>query len=424
MSETKKDLYELGDFPPLGHVPDKMYAQVIRPERYGEPNKAFGVEVIETPKDLRPDEVLVLVMAAGVNYNNVWAGLGLPIDVTKHRPKDRWFPDASGFHIGGSDASGIVWAVGSEVDTLKVGDVVVIHCGQWRREDPAVLGGGDPMYSPSFRIWGYETSWGSFAQYTRVQAHQCVPKPEGLTWEEAAAYMLVGATAYRMLTGWTPNIVRPGEVVLIWGGAGGLGSMAIQIVREFGGIPVAVISHPDKVPFCEKLGAKGCINRKDFSHWGLLPDWKDDEAQATWQKEARRFGKAIWEIVGERKSPTLVFEHPGEATVPTSVFVCDTGGMVVVCAGTTGYNAVADLRYLWMRQKRLQGSHFANDQQASEFNELVARGRIDPCLTQTFGFDGIPTAHQLMYENRHSHGNMACLVNAGDRGLGRGNAWQ
>ena len=422
MSETKKDLYELGELPPLGHVPDKMYAQVIRPERFGEPNKAFEVEVVATPKDLRPDEVLVYVMAAGVNYNNVWAGLGTPIDVTKNRPKDPWFPDASGFHIGGSDASGVVWAVGSEVKDLKVGDTVVMHCGQWRREDPRVNGGGDPMFSSSFRIWGYETSWGSFGQFTKVQAHQCLPKPEGLTWEQSAAYMLVGATAYRMLTGWPPNIVRPGDVVLVWGGAGGLGSMAIQIVRELGGTPVAIVSSEDKFEFCEKLGAKGCINRKDFNHWGLLPDWKDAEAQAAWTKEARRFGKAIWEIVGERKNPALVFEHPGQSTVPTSTFVCDTGGMVVICAGTTGYNAMTDLRYLWMRQKRLQGSHFANDQQSAEFNQLVLRGRIDPCLTQTFDFAGIPASHQLMYENKHGHGNMACLVNATDRGLGRDNA--
>jgi len=110
--------------------------------------------------------------------------------------------------------------------------------------------------------------------------------------------------------------------------------------------------------------------------------------------------------------------------VPTSTFVCDTGGMVVICAGTTGFNAMTDLRYLWMRQKRLQGSHFANDQQSAEFNQFVVQGRIDPCLTQTFGFDGIPTAHQLMYENRHGHGNMSCLVNATDRGLGRDNSFR
>ncbi|MDA2917781.1 crotonyl-CoA carboxylase/reductase, partial [Nitrospinae bacterium AH_259_B05_G02_I21] len=87
-----------------------------------------------------------------------------------------------------------------------------------------VLSGQDPMFSPTFKIWGYETNYGSFAQFTKVQDHQCLPKPPHLTWEEAAAFMLVGATAYRMLLGWPEHVVQEGDVVLVWGGAGGLGS--------------------------------------------------------------------------------------------------------------------------------------------------------------------------------------------------------
>ncbi len=415
-----KEIYELGQIPPLGEVPQKMHAQLIRQERFGEPKKAFQLEQVNVPL-LEPDEVLVYVMAAGVNYNNVWAGLGVPIDVIKPRPKDAYFPDESGFHIGGSDASGIVWQIGNAVKNLKVGDEVVIHCGQWKQNDPYFKTNQpytkDPMYSPSFRIWGYETSWGSFAQFTRVQAHQCLPKPTHLSWEEAASYMLVGATAYRMLHGWKEHSVQPGDAVLIWGGAGGLGSMAIQIVREAGGIPVAVISDDDKIEYCKKLGAKGAINRKRFEHWGMLPHWKDTEGYNKWLQGARAFGKATWEVLGEKKSPRIVFEHPGEDTVPTSAFLCDTGGMVVICAGTTGYNATIDLRYHWMRQKRFQGSHFANDEQAKGFNDLVVAGKIDPCLSQTFDFAETGACHQLMYENKHPSGNMAILVNATKRGL-------
>jgi crotonyl-CoA carboxylase/reductase len=91
--------------------------------------------------------------------------------------------------------------------------------------------------------------------------------------------------------------------------------------------------------------------------------------------------------------------------------------MVVICGGTSGYSAGVDLRYLWMRQKRLQGSHFANDTQAAALNRLVADGRIQPCLSATFGFDEIPDVHQRMYENQHPHGKMACLVNAPRPGL-------
>jgi crotonyl-CoA carboxylase/reductase len=409
-----KELYPLGEMPPLGEVPKRMLAQVIRAERFGPPSKAFQVEQIDVPSELKPDEVLVWVMAAGVNYNNVWASLGVPVDVIKGRQKD---PDYQPFHIGGSDASGIVWKVGSGVENLKVGDQVVIHCGVWKADDPVVRAGGDPMFGPSFRIWGYETNWGSFAQFSRVQAHQCLPKPKQLTWEAAAAYMLVGATAYRMLMAWPPHTVQPNDVVLVWGGAGGLGCQAIQIVRALGGIPIAVVSSEDKYDFCIKLGAKGCINRKKFSHWGMLPHWKDTAAYGEWAKGARAFGAALWEVLGERRNPRLVFEHPGEDTVPTSIFVCDTGGMVVICAGTSGYNAVVDLRYLWMRQKRFQGSHFANDEQAKALNDLVIAGKVDPCLSETFTFEQIAHVHQLMHDNRHPHGNMACLVNAPKAGL-------
>lgn len=408
-----KDLYALGEIPELGKAPPYMHAQVIREERFGDPKTAFRSEQVPVP-ELGPRDVLVYVMAAGVNYNNVWAAMGVPINVIKARQKKGERED---FHIGGSDASGIVWKVGAEVTSVRVGDEVVVHCGVWNHDDPHIRAGKDPMLAPSELIWGYETNWGSFAQFTKVQDHQCLPKPPQLTWEEAAAYMLVGATAYRMLHGWPPNVVRPGDPVLIWGGAGGLGSMAIQVVRAAGGRAIAVISGEDKAEYCRRLGAVGTINRKEFSHWGQLPHWTDEAKYAEWLKGVRAFGKAFWAALGEQSNPTLVFEHPGEDTVPTSSFLCETGGMVVICAGTTGYNATLDLRYHWMRQKRFQGSHFANDEQAKGINDLVIAGKVDPCLSRVFEFDETGQCHQLMRENRHPNGNMAILVNARTRGL-------
>jgi len=408
------ELYDLGVMPPLGEIPEKMHAWLIRPERFGTPMEAFQKEVVDVPP-IADDEVLVYVMAAGVNYNNVWAGLGIPINVIGARNKAG---EPEGFHIGGSDASGIVYRVGKDVTNVKVGDEVVVHCGTWDRNCPTVTSGGDPMYSPTYRIWGYETNWGSFAQFAKVQGQQCMPKPKHMTWEGAAAYTLVAATAWRMLHGWGVNSVKEGDVVLIWGGAGGLGSMAIQIAKAAGATPIAVVSDEDKFDYCLKLGAKGCINRNDFDHWGMLPHWKDTAGYNTWLKGVRKFGSAIWDVLGEKRAPNVVFEHPGETTIPTSIFVCDTGGMVVVCAGTTGYNATVDLRYLWMRQKRLQGSHFANGVQSNQMNELALGGLLDPCMSRAFTYDEIPVAHQLMYENKHPHGNMAVLVGATEFGLG------
>ena len=413
LGDMAKDLYEVGQVPPAGEVPPRMYAQVIRPERFGEPERAFRLEAVDTPRP-GPGEVLVYVMAAGINYNNVWAARGIPLDVTKVHER---LGEPGDFHIGGSDASGVVWAAGPDVTNVAPGDHVIVHCGQWDPDDPVVASGGDPGLASSFRIWGYESNWGSFAQFTKVQAHQCLPKAPHLTWEQAAAPTLVGATAYRMLMGWPPHTVAEDDAVLVWGGAGGLGSMAIQIVRDQGGKAVGVISSDDKAEFCMKLGAVGTINRKRFSHWGVPPHWTDTQGYGAWFEGAKAFGKALWDALGEKRSPRLVFEHPGEETIPTSIFVCDTGGMVVICAGTTGYSAVSDLRYLWMRQKRLQGSHFANDQQSAAFNQLVVDGRIDPCLSRTFTFSEIGLSHQLMARNQHPEGNMAALVGAPARGM-------
>ena len=407
-------IYALGEQPPLGVVPADMHAFCVRQDRFGEPTDAWQREIIPVP-EIGPRDVLVYTMATGINYNNVWAALGYPVDVIGDRQKKG---EPEDFHAGGSDCAGIVWAVGSNVTNVKVGDEVVVHSGWWEPDDPWVLSGKDPMLAPSTRIWGYQTNYGSYCQFARAQSHQCQPKPPGLTWEQAACYMLCASTAYRMLMGWAPNIVEEGDVVLVWGAAGGLGSLALQIVSAQGGKPVAVVSDEEKRQFCLDKGAVGVINRNEFDHWGPMPDTSSKE-WGVWMKGARAFGKAIWDAVGERKNPRIVFEHPGESTLPTSGFVCDLGGMIVICAGTTGYNVTLDLRYHWMMQKRFQGSHLANDEQAAAVNELVISGQVDPCLSATYSFDEIGHAHQLMHDNQHPYGNMACLVNATEPGQGR-----
>jgi len=112
-----------------------------------------------------------------------------------------------------------------------------------------------------------------------------------------------------------------------------------------------------------------------------------------------------------------VFEHPGESTFPVSTFVVKKGGMVVICAGTTGFNLTLDARYLWMHQKRVQGSHFAHLKQASAANKLMLERRLDPCMSEVFTWDQIPAAHMKMLNNAHKPGNMAVLVQAPRTGL-------
>ncbi len=402
-----KDLYEIGEIPPLGHVPPRMHAWVIRRERHGPPETAMQVEVVPTPA-LDSDEVLVLVMAAGVNYNGVWACLGTPISTFDVHKAE--------YHVAGSDAAGVVWAVGARVKRWKVGDEVVVHCNQDDGDDEE-CNGGDPMFSPSQRIWGYETPDGSFAQFARVQSRQLMPRPRHLTWEESGCYTLTLATAYRMLFGHRPHILRPGHNVLVWGASGGIGSMAVQLIATAGANAIGVISDESKREFVLSLGAKGIVNRTQFDCWGRLPPVDDAAGYGAYMKKVREFGKAIWAVTGKGVDVDFVFEHPGEATFPVSCFVVKRGGMVVFCAGTTGYNLTMDARFVWMRQKRIQGSHFANLQQASQANRLVIERRVDPCMSEVFSWQDIPRAHTKMWKNEHKPGNMAVLVSAKYPGL-------
>ncbi|MBN1315381.1 MAG: crotonyl-CoA carboxylase/reductase [Anaerolineales bacterium] len=406
---------EIGKLPPVGEIPEKMFAQVIRPERYGDPRDAFQVELIDTPR-IKPHEVLIGVMAAGINFNNVWAARGIPIDVIRIRQK---MGEPFDFHAGGSDVAGIVYAVGEQVEKISVGDEVVVHHGYWNLDDPWIAAGKDPMMAPSAAIWGYNTNFGSFGQFCVAQSHQVLPKAPHLSWEEAAAPTLVGTTAYRMLFGWEGNVVKEGDIVLVWGGSGGLGSQAIQLATGHGARAVAVVSSDERGEYCKKLGAVGFVNRREFSHWGVPPHWTDEVGQKEWTNGCRAFGKAIWDVLGERRNPDIVFEHPGEATIPTSIFVCETGGMVVICAGTTGYSAMVDLRYHWTRQKRLQGSHGTNDEQAEAYNKLVLAGKIDPCLGTLYAFEEIGKAHYDMEQGKEGFGNRVALVGAPQPGLGR-----
>jgi crotonyl-CoA carboxylase/reductase len=389
-----------------GTLPETMSAWVIREEREGEPKDAFQLEEIEVPQP-GALEVIVRVMAAGVNYNNVWAALGQPVGVWRYGDHPEY-----GHHIGGSDASGVVWKVGEGVTRWKPGDEVIIHCNQASYEDYEVHG-LDPLAAPSQKIWGYETTWGSFAQFTKVQAQQLLPKPKNLTWEESASYGLVYFTAYRMLI--DQCNMQAGDNVLIWGAAGGLGVFATQLCKAAGANAVGVVSSDEKGELVKQLGAVDYIDRNEFA--GMMrKGGESPEEEKERFKVSRAFSKRVKEILGDQ--PDIVFEHVGQATFPTSVFTVKPFGKVVICAGTTGYNLDFDVRYLWMRQKQIIGSHFANAYECLKANELIESGQIRPVLWRTMPYEGVAEAHQIMRENQHL-GKIAILVGADKEGEGR-----
>jgi crotonyl-CoA carboxylase/reductase len=272
------------------------------------------------------------------------------------------------------------------------------------------------MYSKSQKIWGYETNDGSFAQFTTVQSRQLLKKPEHLSWEESGCYTLTLATAFRMLFGHPPHELKTGMNVLVWGASGGIGSMAVQICKAVGANAIGIISDDDKIQFVKKLGAVGVLNRRNYECFGQLPDVKNQADYSDFIKKCRVLGKDIWNITG-KKDVDIVFEHPGESTFPVSCYLVKTGGMVVICAGTSGYNLTMDARYVWMRQKRIQGSHFANLFQANQANQMMINKLIDPLMSECFGWEKIPAAHTKMMNNKHLPGNMAALVQAKKTGM-------
>src|SRR4051812_4945791 len=388
-----------------GELPPTMAAWVIREERFGEPLDAFRLEEMPTPEP-GAFEVVVRVMAAGVNFNNVWAALGQPVSVFRYHPEDH--------HIGGSDASGIVWKVGEGVTRWKPGDEVVVHCNQASYEDVEVHG-LDPLAAPSQQIWGYETTWGSFAQFTKVQAQQLLPRPQNLSWADSSAYGLTYFTAYRMLIDQCK--LQPGHNVLIWGAAGGLGVFAVQLCKAAGANAVGVVSSDEKGELVKQLGAVDYINRAEFGEMMRTPEnLADPAADKERFKASRGFAKRVKEILGD--APDIVFEHVGQATFPTSVFVVKPFGKVVICGATSGFNLDFDVRYLWMRQKQIIGSHFANAWEATKANELIDQGKIRPVLWRVMPFEGVAEAHQLMRENKHQ-GKIAILVGADEEGQGK-----
>ena len=226
------------------------------------------------------------------------------------------------------------------------------------------------MMASNQRIWGYETNFGGLADLTVVKVNQLLPKPAHLTWEEAAVNALCNSTSYRMLVSRNGAAMKQGDVVLIWGATGGIGAYAAQYVLNGGGIPVCVVSSPDKAEILRSMGVEAVIDRRAADY----RFWKDEHTHD--ESEWRRFGKDIRDLVGE--DPDIVFEHPGRSTFAASMYVAKRGGTVVSCAATSGFMLEFDNRHFWMRLKRLIGSHFANYKEAWEANRLVSEGHDPP----------------------------------------------
>ncbi len=360
-----------------------------------DPRLSIKVGEVPTP-ELAPDEAYVALMASSINFNTVWTSIFEPLStfgfLERLGRESRWGARHNlDHHVIGSDGSGVVIQVGSAVRNWKVGDHVTIQCNYVDDQDPSSH--NDSMKGANQRIWGYETNFGGLADLTVVKANQLMPKPAHLTWEEAAVNALCASTSYRMLVSNNAATMKQGDIVLIWGATGGLGSYAIQLVLNGGGIPVGVVSSTDKIQLLKEMGCEAVIDRRAEN----FQFWQDEHTQD--ESEWRRFGKRIRAMVGE--DPDIVFEHPGRQTMGASVFAAKRGGTIVTCAATSGYMIEYDNRHLWMKLKQIVSSHFANYGEAWLMNRLIDRGAIQPTLSATFPLEDVAIATQLVHRNEH-----------------------
>jgi NADPH:quinone reductase-like Zn-dependent oxidoreductase len=298
----------------------------------------------------------VRVKACALNHLDLWVRRGLP-GVAIPLP-----------HIPGSDVAGEIAQVGSDVTSVRVGQKVVVAPGVTCGKCPACVSGLDNRCR-HFTNLGYMID-GGCAEFVRVPEVNCLPYPENLSFEEAAAVPLVFQTAWHMLVGRAQ--LQPGEDVLILGAGSGVGSAAIQIAKFFGARVIATAGTDEKLQKAKQLGADHGINHKSQKI----------------REEVRR--------ITNKRGVDVVFEHVGTATWDESIASLAPSGRLVTCGATTGFDAKIDLRFLFSRQLSLLGSYMGTKSELHTVMKLVAAGRLKPIVDRVFPLPQAAAAHAYL----------------------------
>jgi NADPH:quinone reductase-like Zn-dependent oxidoreductase len=305
---------------------------------------------------IRPNEVLVRVRACALNHLDIWVRRGIP-GVPIPLP-----------HIPGSDVSGEIAQIGAEVNTVRIGQKVVLAPGVACGKCAACVAGQD-NHCRHFTNLGYLID-GGCAEFVRAPEVNCLPYPENLTFEEAASIPLVFQTAWHMLLARAE--LQPGEDVLILGAGSGVGTAAIQIAKFFGASVIATAGSDEKLQKAKQLGADHLINHK-----------------------TQKIGDEVRRITSKR-GVDVVFEHVGTATWDDSFASLAPGGRLVTCGATTGYDAKVDLRFLFSRQLSLLGSYMGTKSELHSVMRLVASGRFKPIVDRIFPLAACAEAHAYL----------------------------
>lgn len=331
-----------------------MKAILIR--RHGDVD---ALEIADLPKPSPgPGEVLVQVKAAGMNHLDVWVRRGIP-GVKRPLPM-----------ILGSDAAGIVAGTGPGGGQFKPGDRVFVSPGFSCERCAACLSGNEPLCR-DYGILGEHRN-GTQAEFVALPGSNLMPLPDGLSFEEGAAFPLVFLTAWHMVV--TRARVQPGESVLVHAAGSGIGTAAVQIARFHGARVLATAGTDDKAERLRPLGVEAVINYR----------------VADFHEEIRR-------LTGKRGADIIV-DSVGQETWERSLRSLARGGRLVTCGATSGYQGMTDLRYLFSRGLTLMGSTMGSRAELLRIAELMGEGRLKAVIDRVLPFEKVAEGHRAMAE--------------------------
>ena len=337
-------------------------------------SKILRIKDLPVPEP-RANEVVFQVKAAALNYDDIWGMRGKPLAVP--------LP-----HISGTDAAGVVTAVGEDVRNLAVGDRVVSHgnmsCGTCRR-----CTSGREYDCKKRTIWGFQTGplWGGYCEYAHLPEFNAVKIPDGVSYEEAAAASMTMLTSWHMLVGRAR--VRPGQVVLVMGGGSGVGNYGIQIAKLFGCTVIATAS-PDKLDKLIDLGA----------------DYAVDHRRDDWHREVRAIAKKISKPFGDVAGVDVIFEHIGGSHWNKELTLLNYGGTIVTTGATTGYMADTDLRHIFFKGLNILGSTQGTRAELEQAFYWMSRGKIRSIIDSEYPLERAAEAHTKMLKGKGMFGKI------------------
>ena len=328
-----------------------------------------GPDVLEYTQVPTPQpgagEVLLRVKACSVNHLDLWIRQGIPAyQIT--------LP-----HISGCDIAGTVEQVGPDVRGVQVGQAVFVAPALSCVQCAWCQAGLDNLCA-SYGIVGAKTD-GGYAEFAKVPASTLMPIPQGLTFEEAAAFPLVFLTAWHMLV--TRAKLQAGETVLVHAAGSGIGHAAVQIAKYLKATVYTTVGSDAKRSKAKALGADEVIN---------------------YQRES--FEERVKALTGGR-GVDVVFEHIGPQTWDGSLRLLAKNGRLVTCGSTTGPSVPLDLRYVFSRQLTILGSMMGTRQELRIVTELIGQRVLKPVVDTVFPLRDARVAQERML-NRDVFGKL------------------